>query len=154
MIRFEKLIFVFLKKIFSHGWKHINSKYIQIWVPWIDDLFTLLQFHIIFENGNTHSYVVTTHTYVWEQTIFIFFPSSKEGKKSFIHVPIGYYMIGYWRQKIILNIPPFWIMDEELPEQKNLKHEMKINKNNYETFFVLNSFHVLNFSALKVLHPP
>ena len=33
-------------------------------------------------------------------------------------------MIGYWRQKIILNIPPFWIMDEELPEQKNLKHEM------------------------------
>ena len=128
LIRFEKLIFVFLKKIFSHGWKHINSKYIQIWVPWIDDLFTLLQFHIIFENGNTHSYVVL-HIHMYESKQFSsYFHHQRKAKKSFIHVPIGYYMIGYWRQKIILNIPPFWIiMDEKLPEQKNLKHEMKIN---------------------------
>lgn len=31
----------------------------------------------------------------------------------------------YWRQKIILNLPPFRIMEKELQERENSKHEMK-----------------------------
>ena len=40
---------------------------------------------------------------------------------------LGFYIIGYWRWKIILNLPPFRIMDEELQNQ-NMKWKKKNNQ--------------------------
>ena len=34
-------------------------------------------------------------------------------------------MIGYGRGKFILKLPPFLIMNEELQERENSKHQMK-----------------------------
>ena len=56
-------------------------------------------------------------------------------------------MIGYGRGKFVLKLPPFWIMNEELQEQENSKHQMKT-----KTFLLLFSFDVLNFPALDFPH--
>ena len=56
----------------------------------------------------------------------------------------GLYMMGYGRRKFILKLPPFLIMNEELQEQENSKHQMKT-----KTFLLLFSFD-FEFPALEV----
>ena len=53
---------------------------------------------------------------------------------------LGYYMIEYWRRQFILNLPPFWIIDEKLQERENLKHEMKTRaKKFFKLIFVFST---------------
>ena len=59
-----------------------------------------------------------------------------------ILVRLGCYMIGYERGKFVLKLPPFWIMNEELQERENSKHQMKT-----KTFLFLFDF---EFPALEV----
>ena len=54
-------------------------------------------------------------------------------------------MIGYWRQKLILKLPPFWIM------HKSGKFKIKYKKIIVNVLYLF-SFHVLNFQALEVPH--
>ena len=54
------------------------------------------------------------------------------GNSLFVHLTVGYSMIGYWRWNFFLKLPPIWIMNEEL-----LEHEIQ---NHIKTILIKNFF--------------
>ena len=55
---------------------------------------------------------------------------------------LGFYIIGYWRWKIIFDLPPFWIMGKELLKSNKIQ-KMKWKQ---KSFYL-----ILNFQSLKFL---